>query len=363
MSKLLFSLLLLIALPVRAQNPQINISQEQIDNLAIKLGNIVSGQQVPMLYAPARIVVPSYHEQLINVPQPGFLTQLHANIGDRVKKGQIMAQLHSPELVALQQQFLTAQSELHLASLAQGRDQKLLQAGVIAERRWQETQALHGSKAAIADEANQLLSMAGMSAVEIAQLIKTHKLSSQIQIRAPIDGVVLERMATLGSRLDLLAPLYRMADLSELWLEINVPQEKMPAVQLGNQVKIDDAAVSGKITLLGQSVDEDTQTILARALLTGKTDRLRVGQNLTAQIMLHSEQTAFKVPNTAIAQQNGQHFVFVRNTDGFAVTEIHILGKQANESLITGTLTGEEQIALQGSVALKANWLGLSGDD
>jgi cobalt-zinc-cadmium efflux system membrane fusion protein len=154
-----------------------------------------------------------------------------------------------------------------------------------------------------------------------------------------------------------------MADLSELWLEINVPQEKMPAVQLGNQVKIDDAAVSGKITLLGQSVDEDTQTILARALLTGKTDRLRVGQNLTAQIMLHSEQTAFKVPNTAIAQQNGQHFVFVRNTDGFAVTEIHILGKQANESLITGTLTGEEQIALQGSVALKANWLGLSGDD
>lgn len=363
MNKLLFGVLLLIGLPVWAENPQIQISQEQIDNLAIKLGAIVSGQQVPMLYAPARVVVPSYHEQLVNVPQPGFLTQLHANIGDKVKKGQILAQLHSPELIALQQQFLTAQSELHLAGLERNRDQKLLQAGVVAERRWQQTQAIHSSKAAMADEARQLLTMAGMSPGEIVQLTKSHRLSGQIQIRAPIDGVVLERMATLGSRLDLLAPLYRIADLSELWLEINVPQEKMSAVRIGNQVKMDDEAITGKITLLGQSVDENTQTILARAALMGKTERLRVGQNLTIQIMLHSEQTAFKVPNTAITQQNGQSFVFVRNASGFAVTEVHILGKQGDESLIIGPLTGDEQIALQGSVALKANWLGLSGDE
>jgi membrane fusion protein, heavy metal efflux system len=363
MSKLLFCLLLVITMPVCAEHPQIQISQQQIDNLGIKLGAIVAGQQVPMLYAPARVVVPSYHEQMVNVPQPGFLTQLHANIGDNVKKGQLLAQLHSPELIALQQQFLTAQSELHLAGLERNRDQKLLQAGVVAERRWQQTQAIHSSKAAIADEAKQLLAMAGMSASEIAQLVKSHQLSGQIQIRSPIDGVVLERMATLGSRLDLLAPLYRIADLSELWLEINVPQEKMPAVRIGNQVKTDNEAITGKITLLGQSVDEDTQTILARATLSGKTDQLRVGQNLTIQIMLHSEQTAFKVPNTAIAQQNGLYFVFVRNPAGFAVKEVHILGKQSNESLITGPLRGEEQIALQGSVALKANWLGLSGDE
>ena len=363
MSKFLFSLLLLIALPVCAENPQIQISQEQIDNLAIKVGHAVSGQQVPLLYAPARVVVPSEREQLINVPQPGFVAQLQANIGDKVSKGQLLAQLVSPELVALQQQFLTAQSELHLASLERSRDQKLLQEGVVAEKRMQQTQAIHSSKAAIADEARQLLSMAGMSANEINNLLKNHKLTSQVQIRSPIEGVVLDRMATLGARLDLLAPLYRIADLSELWLEIHVPQEEVTAIRLGNKVKTSDAMVNGKITLLGQNVDQATQTILARAVVEGKTDQLRVGQNLNVQIMLDSEQIGFKIPNTAIAQHNGQNFVFVRNASGFAVTEIQVLGKQDNESLISGPLTAKDQIALQGSVALKASWLGMGGGE
>ena len=50
-------------------------------------------------------------------------------------------------------------------------------------------------------------------------------LSSLLNIRAPIGGVVLERLTTLGARLDIQAPIYRLADLSELWLEINIPQE------------------------------------------------------------------------------------------------------------------------------------------
>ena len=363
MSRFLVSLLLFIALPVCAENPQIQINQEQIDNLAIKVGHAVTGQQVPLLYAPARVVVPNQREQLINVPQPGFVAQLHANIGDKVAKGQLLAQLQSPELVALQQQFLTAHSELNLAGLERSRDQKLLQEGVVAEKRMQQTQAIHSSKAAVADEARQLLSMAGMSAGEIGNLLKTHKLTSQVQIRAPINGVVLERMATLGARLDLLAPLYRIADLSELWLEIHVPQEEAPAIRLGNKVKTADGTITGKVTLLGQSVDPASQTILVRAVVEGKTDQLRVGQNLNVQIMLDNEQTGIKVPNTAIAQHNGQNFVFVRNASGFAVTEIHILGKQDNESLIAGPIRADDQIALQGSVALKASWLGMGGDE
>lgn len=363
MKKIVFSLLLSSALNVFAEDMQIKISSEQINNLAINLGTPVVNKQVPLLNAPARVVVPSNHEQLISAPQPGFLSQLHVNIGDKVEKGQVVAQIHSPELVALQQQFLTARSEMHLVSLEQSRDQKLLREGVIAQRRWQQTQALYNSKVAIADEARQLLGMAGMSGVEIDQLYKSHKLSSLLQVRSPIAGVVLERLVTLGARLDLLAPLYRIADLSELWLEINVPQEKMYSLHIGDVVKVQNTDLSAKITLLGQSVNRENQTLLARAVILGKTDQLRVGQNLNVQIMLDGGLSGFRVPNTAIAQNAGKNYVFVRNSDGFAVTPIQVLGKQDKDSLISGPLNGDEQIAVKGAVALKGTWLGLGGDE
>ncbi|WKJ90504.1 efflux RND transporter periplasmic adaptor subunit [Methylomonas montana] len=363
MKKCWFGLLLMQTLTAFAQDKQIHISQEQIDNLDIKVAALSASRQIPLFYAPGKVVVPADHEVLISSSQPGLVTQLPANIGDKIRKGQLLAQLNSPELVGLQQAFLIANSELNLSGLERRRDQKLLQEGVIAERRWQETQMLHGSKSAKADEARQLLLLAGMSAAEIKNLGQTRKLDNRLNIRASIDGVVLERLTSLGARLDVQAPLYRVADLSELWLEINIPQERLSNIHVGDSVRLEDSEISARISLLGQSVNRENQTVLARAVIDGSAEDLRVGQNVNVQIMQNSAQTGFIVPNTAIAQNEGHAYVFVRNPDGFAVTEVTVTGKQEADSLISGPLSASEQIAIKGAVALKATWLGLGGDE
>ncbi|AMK76830.1 MULTISPECIES: efflux RND transporter periplasmic adaptor subunit [Methylomonas] len=363
MRTLIFSLLFVQALSAFAQDTQIHISQEQINNLDIKVAQLNVSRQIPLFYAPGKVVVPADREVLVSSSQPGLVTQLPVNIGDKVHKGQLLAQLHSPELVGLQQAFLTAGSELNLSSLERSRDQKLLQEGVIAERRWQETQMLHSSKSAKADEARQLLLLAGMSAAEIKSLGQNHKLDNRLNIHSPIDGVVLERLTSLGARLDVQAPLYRIADLSELWLEINIPQERLSGIRLGDSVRLEGSEITARISLLGQSVNRDNQTVLGRAMIDGAADGLRVGQNVNVQIMQNSIQTGFIVPNTAIAQNEGHAYVFVRNQDGFAVTEVTVTGKQDANSLISGPLSGSERIAIKGAVALKANWLGLGGGE
>lgn len=363
MKKLLFTLLMTSSLTATALDTQINITQEQIDNLDVKVGPLTASQQIPLLYAPGKVIVPANRERLISSTLSGLVVQLQANIGDSVEKGQVLAQINSPELVALQREFLTANSELSLSNQGYKRDKKLLEEGVIAERRWQETQTLHSSKSAQLDTAKQLLVMAGMSSAEINALAQTRKLTSLLNIRAPISGVVLERSATVGSRLDMQAPLYRIADLSELWLEINIPQERLNSIHIGDQVRIEDTTITAKISLLGQSVNRDNQTVLARAVIDGKPAGLRAGQNVNVQIMQNSTQTGFKVPNTAIALNEGHAYVFVRNNNGFAVTEVKVTGKQDAESLISAPLSGNEQIAVKGAVALKANWLGLGGGE
>ncbi|MDD5320874.1 MAG: efflux RND transporter periplasmic adaptor subunit [Methylococcales bacterium] len=337
----------------------IQISQEHFNNLGITMGKLEPVKQIPVLTAPAKVVIPSAHEYIVSASQAGLITKLNASIGDNVKKGDVLAQLNSPDLLSMQRLYLKAVSDMQLGSLSYRRDKKLLEDGVIAERRWQETRSQYNAFVSEVNEHKQLLEIAGMTASEIDHLRRTRQLSGQLNVHAPISGTVIERMAVAGERIDILAPLYRIANLDELWLEINIPHERIGSIKVGDQVLVENTLVSAEITLLGQSVNPENQTLLARAKIKGHQTAVRAGQNINTEIIQASENAVFKVPNGAIAQNEGKSFIFIRNQDGFKVSPITVVGKQGEESIISGDFTGNEDIAIKGAVALKANWLGL----
>lgn len=359
-------------------NNTIKISAEDINNLGITLGKPTLVSEVPVLYAPAKVVIPPAGEYVVSASQAGSLTRLTAAVGDKVKKGEELAQLSSPDLLSMQQLYLKANSDLQLQQLAYDRDKKLFEEGVVAKRRWLETSSLYHASAYAASEHRQLLAMSGMSEVEIEQLAKTHRLLGLAHIRAPITGVVVERMAVAG-RVDRLAPLYRIADLHELWLDINIPQERIGQVKLGDKVLLEKPAtesqnleqrkeaatipVSAEISLLSQNVNPENQTILARAVIKGEHKDVRPGQRINIQIIQTHSSPAFSVPNTAVAQHQGKSYLFVRGSDGFIARLVTIIGKQGDETTLSGELTGNEEIAIKGAVALKANWLGLGSEE
>ena len=197
--------------------------------------------------------------------QTGLITKLNVAIGDKVKKGEVLAQLNSSDLLTLQREYLKACSVLQLASDTYQRDKKLMEEGVIADRRWQETRNQYQSLSSEANEQRQLLEIAGMTADELNRLDKTHRLNSQLNVHSPISGVVMERMAVAGTRIDILAPIYHIANLDELWLEINIPHERIGSIKVGDQVLVENTPVSAEIILLGQSVNPENQTLMARA--------------------------------------------------------------------------------------------------
>ncbi len=353
---------LLFCTATYAEN-NVKISEQHFGNLGVTLGKLQAATQVPLLTAPAKVVVPPEHEYVVSASQAGLITKLNAAIGDNVKKGELLVELNSPDLLSMQRLYLKALSELQLGAVFYQRDKKLLQEGVIADRRWQETQAQYNAFLSEADEHKQLLQSAGMTDGEIAQLGKTHHLSSQLRLHSPITGVIMERMAVAGERVGSLAPIYRVADLDELWLEINIPQERIGVLKIGDSVQVENTDITAKISLLGQSVNPENQTVLARAVIKGKSTTIRSGQRLNIQIVQNSNTPIFKVPNVAIAQNEGKSFVFVHNKDGFAVTPITVIGKQGEDSIISGELSANDDIAIQGAVALKANWLGLGSEE
>ena len=357
--------LLLIALggglfsPISYAENSVKISAQNFSNLGVTLGKLKAASQVPLLTAPAKVVVPPEQEYVVSASQAGIITKLNAAIGDTVKKGEVLVELNSPDLLSMQRLYLKALSELQQGTFLYQRDKKLVQEGVIAERRWQETQGQYQAFLSEADEHKQLLESAGMTSSEIAQLSKIHHLSSQLRLHAPITGVIMDRMAVAGERIDGSTPIYRVSVLDELWLEINIPQERIASLKIGDAVQIENTDITAKISLLGQSVNPENQTVLARAVIKGKQATIRAGQRINIQIIQTSDTPIFKVPNAAIAQNDNQSFLFVRNKEGFAVTPITVIGKQGEESIISGDLADGTDIAIQGAVALKANWLGL----
>lgn len=343
-------------------------------NLGITVGKLSPANEIPLLSAPAKVVVPSAQEYIVSAPQAGLVSRLFVGAGDAVRQGQTIAELNSADLLSLQRLYLKAVSDLNLATLARERDQKLFTDGVVPERRWQETHSVYLAAASEASERRQLLEIAGMSSADIERLKTTRQLSGVLPIHAPITGVVLDKMAVAGARVDSLTPLYRIANLAELWLEINIPQERITQVRLGDQIRVETsvgnrstadsaAPILAHITLLGQAVNPENQTVLARALIKGAQNRVRPGQRVNIQLVQPHPKSAYAVPNSALAQHEGKTYVFVQTADGFDLCPVTVIGKEERGSVISGPLTGTETIAIQGAVALKANWLGLGSGE
>jgi len=361
----IFLLLLLFAVNAQAteQKTAIQIPADHVKNLGVTLGKLEPASRVPLLYAPASVTIPPAKEAIVSSSQPGLVTKLAVAVGDQVTKGTVLATINSPELLSLQAQYLKMGSALKLAATSYNRDKTLSKEGVIANRREQETRASYDAASLNLNEARQLLEIAGMSANEISNLDNKQRFNSELTIHAPQAGVVIERMVVVGTRIDSLAPLYRIADINELWLEIAIPQERIHDIKLGDQVLIDKSPIKAVITLLGQNVNPENQSVMARALIQGHPNSIRVGQKVNIQVIQPSIKTVYKVPNTALAQNEGKTYLFVRTPTGFNILAVQVTGKQGNESIISADLNGTEEIAVNGAVALKANWLGLGSEE
>lgn len=355
--------LLAFAVTLRAASNKVTMSAQQITSLGITVSALEPADDALVLNAPASVTIPPAHEFVVSATQGGILEQMSISLGDTVKKGQVVAYINSPELLTLQRQFLKATTDLALISTMYQREKRLFEQGIIAGRRVHEAANQYQSALADVSATRQLLEIAGMSKAALDQLAASHRFNSQLAVHAPVSGVVMERMAIPGSRIDTLTPLYRIANLDELWLDISVPQERLADIHLGDKAVIENTKVTAIVKVFGKSVDLQNQTVLVRALVQGRPPMVRVGKHVNVQIMCEDITAAFKIPDVALSQTDGKNFVFVRTTDGFLATEVQTIGKEGNMTIMKGNFQGNEKIATKGAVALKATWLGLGSEE
>ena len=361
---LVFGFIVLSITPCAWAGDDVALSAKQAQALGITTASLPSKQSGEVSGLPAQVVIPPNQLFVISTPLPAMVEQILVGVGDSVKKGQPIARLQSPALAEAQRGLLQASVQSQLAKENLARDEALWKDGIIAESRFLATKGLALEAQAALSERKQMLHLAGMSDAAIAQLQSGNNLSSLLTMTAPIDGVVLEKSASAGQRLDAAVPIFKIAKLNPLALEIQAPLAYTRDLKIGATVTVPVYAASGRLTAIGRSLSGTNQTILLRAMIQQGSENLRPGQFVEASISTSANSGAqWNIPNSAIARIAGKTVVFVETPQGFHAQTINVLNEGAQNSVISGELVGDEKIAVRGISTLKSSLMGIGGGE
>ncbi len=356
------ALLCTLAFPARAANPAdfIALAPAQAKALGVETRPLAAADTGSAAGLPAKVVVPVEQMRVVAAPLAGLLTQVGAVAGQTVKKGQMLARLASPGLLQVQRDYLQAKQQADLAQRSLARDEQLFKEGIIAEARLQASRASQAQAAVAARELQAELRIAGATA-------GGGSLTPEVAVSAPLDGVVLEASAAVGSRVEAATALFTVAQLNPLWLEIQAPAALAGNLKEGAAVRIAGSEASGKLINVGRQISSGSQTVTLRARMDAGLDSLHPGQMVEATVAAAPQAGAtagksatYRIPQAAVVRQAGRAWVFVQTAGarpGFQATPVSVAGNAGADVLVSGSaLAANAAVAVKGVSALKSAW-------
>lgn len=305
----------------------------------------------------ARVETDASRVARIGSPVDGRITKLLVFEGQHVSRGQVLATLHSTALSDTQFSFIKAYSQENLSEQSAARAKQLVQSDVIgtAELQRREAELLQASTEVAALRA-QLRSL-GMSDNAIRQLETTRKLNSDYPIIATISGTVLERKVTIGQIVQPAEMAFLVADLSNVWLLADVPEDQAAAIHIGKTVvasipALPDSQVNGKLSFVSPIVNPETRTVQARMDLLNPKGIYKPAM-LASMIFESQPERKLTVPNTAVVREDNKDHVFIQAAPGkFILREVE-LGMESSDARVVESGIGEnEKLVLDGAFHL-----------
>jgi len=255
-------------------------------------------------------VLKSRHSANINPQVEGQIVRIFVKSGDHVKAGQALLQidpLKQEATVSSQEASRAAQeANVALAKVSFERSKRLFEAGVIAQAEFDSAQS------------NYDASVAQLKALE--EQVKSQRAELKYySVGAPMDGIVGDIPVRMGDRVAVTTLLTTVDEPGALEAYIYVPVERSRSLRMGLSVKLLDPSgallANTTITFVSPQVDSETQTVLAKAAAPNSQSKLRVSQQVRAQVTWGQREGA-TIPFLSINRINGQFFAFVSTNEG-----------------------------------------------
>ncbi|QXP83094.1 efflux RND transporter periplasmic adaptor subunit [Methylococcus sp. ANG] len=324
----------------------------------LRIEVLSEGELHEPLRVPGRVSIEEFSRLArIGATVTGRITHIDASVGQRVKRGQKLAVLNSTEFSDTQRAFLKALAQKQLHAVIVERARKLYKSGVISElefqRRASELSQAETEYNAMADQ----LQVLGMSDESLALLEKNRSIQPLVPVASSIDGIVMERNVSTGLVVQPADVLFVVADLSQLWIVAEVPEQQAEWARVGQQVEaeipaLSDRRVKGHLVYIAPTVDPETRTVTVRMEVANPDGSLK--PEMLATMLISGKVSRLPMlPAEAVVREGDQDAVFVPLGDGRFRIKPVALGKEigGQRPVLSGLSAGDE-VVTEGSFHL-----------
>ncbi|RGE45617.1 efflux RND transporter periplasmic adaptor subunit [Comamonas testosteroni] len=291
----------------------------------------------------------------------GRVTEVLAETGDRVKPGQVLARVASPELTTAQLSYMRASATATLAERSAERARQLIAADVIGsaelQRRESEVQIARAELRAAGDQ----LKLMGLSNDALTRLRGQGSVAPNAAITASSAGIVIERQISQGQVAQPGDPLFTVADLSNVWVVGALPEQIARSVKTGQNVQIDvpalgltpdEGLIPGKIIYVGDTVSPETRTVTIRTQVDNSDLSLKPQMLATMKIQGAMEKT-LAIPAAAVVRENDKDHVYVKKAENhYRLTPVDLGAVSGGLRPVIKGLNEGTQIVVEGAFHL-----------
>jgi cobalt-zinc-cadmium efflux system membrane fusion protein len=305
----------------------------------------------------------------------GKVISVGTDLGDQVKKGQVLLVVHSPAFAQAKTAFLQARARLNLSRQEYDRAKRLLKDQALDQKEYLRREAEHESAATEYAVLESNLHSFGLAQGQIDELIRRYTQSSSdttldeladpyLKILSPIDGRIIFRDVIVGEPVKPEKILFTASDLSTIWAIMDARENDLAHLSPGRSVAIrcqayPDRSFQGRVLQIGDVVDEKLRTIKVRAEVSNIG--LLLKPNMYIRGVIADSATASQVltvPEDAVQNIEGEPTVFVlEREDVFTVRPVEVGEKAGSRRVIIKGLDGPETLVIAGAFNLKAELL------
>jgi cobalt-zinc-cadmium efflux system membrane fusion protein len=286
----------------------------------------------------------------VSAPVTGRILEMKVIEGQHVRRGEVLATIYSTELSSAQSEFLKAHSQRQVADRAVARARQLLAAGVIGSAELQRREAELQQAGLDLSAAGERLRVLGLPEDAIKTLQVSRGLSSISNVVSSIEGIVLERKATIGQIVQAVEPVFVIADLSHVWLVADVPEQSAGNIKVGKSVEAEIPAlpgqkIKGSLSFVSATVNPETRTVTTRMNLPNP-NRLFKPAMLTTMTLIDSAEQRLVVPASAVVREGNEDCVFIQTAPNTYLLRPVSLGADLGDKrvLLNGLRRGERII-------------------
>ena len=312
---------------------------------------------VRSLHAAGRIEADEHRLGRVSSPVTGRIIEVFAHDGETVRRGQVLATLSSTELSNTQLSFLEAHSRRQLGERAVERAEQLLKADVIGTAELQRRKAELQEKVEEVSAAKAQLHVLGMSEESIEGLKVSREVTSVSHIVASVNGTVIDHKAVPGQVVAPAETVYVIADLSQVWLIADIPEESAGDLRAGKAVVAEISAfpgekISGRLSYVSPTVNAETRTVRIR--MNVPNPRSRYKPDMLATVALEdSPHQQIVVPDQAIVREDNKNYVFVQTGPAtYLLREVSLGADLEERSVVASGLSPGERIVIAGAFHL-----------